>query len=158
MYGFLKALHVLSMFGAVTLLMADAIFLWLAVWRRDVHALAGLQRLAPNIGLTPIGGIFFIVGIVLGLILVATGGLNFLAGWLIVAYVAIIGLIVNNVLPNVQRLRPLVVEAAAADAGKVPADDVVRSMDRMRTGLSVAVLINTVLFVGIIVDMVLKPF
>ena len=158
MYSFLKALHVACMFVAVTLLMGEAIFLWLAVWRRDVHALAGLQRLSPGLGLTAIGGIFFLAGIALGLILAATGHLNFLAGWLIVAYVGLAALVVNNVLPSVQRVRPLVRAAAQAASGDVPAEDVVRSMDRTRPGLSAAVLINTVLFVAIILDMVLKPF
>jgi hypothetical protein len=158
MYSFLKALHVAFMFVAVTLLMGEAIFLWLAVWRRDVYALAGLQRLSPGLGLTAIGGIFFLAGIALGLILAATGHLNFLAGWLIVAYVGLAALVVNNALPSVQRLRPLVRAAAQAESGDVPAEDVVRSMDRSRPGLSAAVLINTVLFVAIILDMVLKPF
>ncbi|HEX9364323.1 MAG TPA: hypothetical protein VGA47_11120 [Candidatus Dormibacteraeota bacterium] len=158
MYIFLKALHVITMFAAVTLLMGEALFLCLATWRRDVRALSALHRMAPNLSLTAVGAALFLVGVVLGFILAATGHLNFLAGWLIAAYVLVALILLNNVSPFVQRLRPLVREAVEAEAGRRPVEEVVRSMDRVRTGLFVAVAINTVIFVSVIADMILKPF
>jgi hypothetical protein len=157
-YIVLKALHVISMFAAVTLTIGDGLFLSLAVWRRDVRALAALDRLVPRLGLTAAGAISFVVGIALGLILAATGHINFLTGWLIAAYVMVAAILLVNVSPFVQRLRPLVREAVAAEAGQGSADKVVQGMSRLRVGLLVAMAINVVLFVAIIADMVLKPF
>ncbi len=157
MYTFLKALHVISMFGAVTLLMGDAYFLGLAFWRRDVQALAAMHRLAPGLGLTTAGLILFLVGIAFGLILAATGQLNFLSGWLIAAYIIVAALIATNASPFVQRLRPLVRQAAEVADGKRSEQEVVIGMDSVRSGLLLAIAINTVLFILVIADMVLKP-
>jgi hypothetical protein len=41
-----KALHILSMFAAVTLLVGEHLFYAVAVWRRDVRALAAIRRLS----------------------------------------------------------------------------------------------------------------
>jgi hypothetical protein len=145
------------MFAAVTLTIGDGLFILLAVWRHDVRALAALDRLVPGLGLTTAGAITFLVGIALGLVLAATGHLNFLAGWLIAAYVMVAAILLVNVSPFVQRLRPLVREAVAAEAGQGSAEEVVQGMSRLRVGLVVAMAINVVIFVAIIADMVLKP-
>lgn len=158
MYAFLKALHVISMFVAVTLLMGDGLFLLLAVWRRDFRALSALHRLTPNLALTGVGAVTFLVGIALGLVLAATGHLNLLRGWLIAAYVMVAAILLVNASPFVQRLRPLVRQAVAADAGQGSVEEVVENMAKLRVGLLVAVAINGVFFVAIIADMVLKPF
>ena len=158
MYVVLKALHLISMFAAVTLLIGDGLFILIAIWRRDVRALAALHRLAPGFGLTGAGAASLLTGIVLGLVLAAVGHLNFLAGWLIAAYVMVAAILLVNVSPFVQRLRPLAREAVATEAGKSSVEEVIRGMSDLRGGLFVAMSITVVLFVAIIADMVVKPF
>jgi hypothetical protein len=151
-----KALHVLLMFTAVTLTMGDALFIAVAIWRRDVRALASFQRI---VGVRPvIGASIFVVGIAFGLLTVATGGLDFLAGWLIAAYVLVAILLVFQAVPPVQKMVQLAREAVEAEAGRHSMEDVVRGMDAIRGGFPIVVAVNAALLVAIILDMVLKPF
>jgi hypothetical protein len=151
-----KALHIVSMFAATTLLVAEAILYARAIWRGDVSGLAAVRRL---MGGRPVAGAaFLILGVVFGLLTALTGGLDFLAGWLIAAYVLVVAMFVVNGSPWVQRLPRVAAEAIEAEAGRRRADDVAAAMLRIRTATLVAVALNVVLFVAIIADMVLKPF
>ncbi len=151
-----KALHVLSMFGAVTLLVGEALIYARAVWRSDVPGLAGAHRLVG--GRPVIGAALLMAGIVFGLLTALTGGFNFLAGWLIAAYVLVVALLALNASPWVQRLPRLGAEAADAEAGRRPPEDVIAAMVAIRNSTMIVVGLNVVLFVAIILDMVLKPF
>lgn len=149
-----KLLHIASMFAAVTFLVGEQFLISRAIWRRDVRALAAFHRL---IGVRPVLGVsLFMAGIVFGLLTAATGGLDFLAGWLIAAYVLVAALLAFNASPWVQRLPKLGAMAVEADAGERPSDEVVDGMAASHAGLLFA--INAVLFVALITDMVVKPF
>lgn len=151
-----KALHILSMFAAVTLLVGEALLYARAIWRIDVAELAAVRRL---VGGRPLLGVAFLVaGIVFGLFNALTGGFDVFDGWLIAAYVLIVALFLVNGSPWVQRLPRLGAEAIEAVAGQRPVDEVVAAMTTMRPVILVAVTVNVVLFAAIIADMVLKPF
>jgi uncharacterized protein YacL len=151
-----KALHILMMFGAVTVLIGEALFYAIAIWRGDIKAVAAIRRVA---GSRPVVGVVFLMaGIVFGLLAAMTGGFDFFAGWLIAAYVLVVALFLVNGSPWVQRLPRLGAEAIEAEAGQRPADDVLAAMAGMRTAILVAVAVNVALFAAIIADMVLKPF
>jgi hypothetical protein len=153
----LKALHILSMFAAVTFLVSESIFASVAIWRGDVRALAALRRYT---GSRPVvGASLFLVGIAFGLLTVATGGFDFLAGWLIAAYVLVVVLLAISALPVVQKgLRGLTDKALEAEAGQRPIEEVVRDMAVLRGSIAAVVATNVVLFAALILDMVLKPF
>ena len=151
-----KALHILSMFAAVTFLVGEALLYSRAIWRRDVAGLAAVRRL---VGGRPVfGALFLVAGIAFGLLNALTGGFDVFAGWLIAAYVLIVALFLVNGSPWVQRLPRLGAEAVEAEAGQRPVDEVVTAMTTMRAVIFVAVTVNVVLFAAIITDMVLKPF
>jgi hypothetical protein len=150
-----KALHILSMFAAVTLLVGTQTFGALAIWQRDVRGLAALLRLARRPGNTVIGLAFLFAGVVFGLLTAATGGLDLFAGWLIAAYVMVAALILSNLVPAKHRVRQVAEEAVEAEAGQRPVDEVVRDM---ATAPPWVFAIDVALFAAIIVDMVMKPF
>jgi hypothetical protein len=151
-----KALHILSMFAAVTLLVGEALLYARAIWRTDVAGLAAVRRLAG--GRPVLGASFLLAGIVFGLLTALTGGFDVFAGWLIAAYGLIVALFLVNGSPWVQQLPRLGAKAIEAEAGQRPVDNVVDEMGSMRTLILVAVALNVALFVAIIADMVLKPF
>jgi hypothetical protein len=152
----LKALHILSMFGAVTLLVGEAVFYARAIWRNDVPGLAAIHRLVG--GRPVIGAALLGAGIVFGLLTALTGSFDFLAGWLIAAYVLVVALFALNASPWVQRLPRLGAEAVDAEAGRRPPEDVINAMIAIRTSTMIVVGLNVALFAAIILDMVLKPF
>ena len=156
-----KVLHVLSMFAAVTLLMGETLFYAATVWRRDVRALAAIRRLSrPPMylanGAAVVAMGLLLAGVVFGLLTALAGGFNFLAGWLIAAYVLMATILVVGVSPWVQRLAKLGDRAIEADAGARPVEEVVRDMAGSHAGL--IFFISVALFAAIIADMVLKPF
>lgn len=150
-----KTLHVLSMVTMVTLFIGAEIFYAAALLRRDVGALAWVQRTVEQtfVGFIALGGI--LLGIIFGLITAATGGLDFTAGWLIVAYVLVAGFFVNAALLGTRIVRAAQEAIAAEEAGR-PLEEVTFDLAANRGVVLVA--INAVLFVAIITDMVLKPF
>jgi hypothetical protein len=152
-----KLLHILSMFTAVTLLVGESTFMAIAIWRGDVRALAAIRRLLGGRPVVP--ALIFLVGIGFGLLTVATGGLDFFAGWLIAAYVMVVALLGISGLPVVQKgLLGLVDKATEAEAGQRPMEDVAQDMAAFRLRFGLVVVANWVLFAAIIADMVLKPF
>jgi len=152
-----KALHILTMFAAVSVLVGEGTFAALAIWRGDVHALAATRRL---FGRRPVvGAALFLLGIGFGLVTAATGGFDFLAGWLIAAYVMAGASIAINLLPVVQKgYLPLVDKSVEAEAGQRPVDEVAGEMLALRSSFLYVVVATWVLFGLIILDMVLKPF
>jgi Zn-dependent protease with chaperone function len=151
-----KALHILSMFAAVTALVGTEIFIVLAIWRRDVQALAMIYRLTRRPSPTVVGLFFLLVGIAFGLLTAATSGFDFLAGWLIAAYVLVVALILVNLSPPKRKVRKVAIEAIEAEAGRRPVEEVERNMANVPTANYFAT--NLVLLAAIIADMVLKPF
>jgi hypothetical protein len=151
-----KALHILSMFAAVTFLVGEALLYGRAIWRGDLAALAAVRRL---LGGRPVAGVVFLMsGIVFGALAALTGQIDLLEGWLVAAYVMVVALFLVNASPWVQRLPRLGAEAIAAVAGQSQPEQVIQAMAEIRTALVIAVALNVALFLAIIVDMVLKPF
>jgi len=151
-----KALHILSMFTAVTAIVGMEMFIALAIWRRDVHGLATIFRMTRRPSPINIGILFLFAGIGFGLLTAATGGLDFFAGWLLAAYVLVAALILANVSPPKRRVRQVAEDAVDADEGRRPVEEVVHHMATVP--VTVYIGINLVLFAAIIADMVLKPF
>ena len=151
-----KALHILSMFTMVTAEIGSVFLYAFAISRRDVRALATIHRILEQarIGLVGIGALA--AGIAFGLLTAATGGLDFLDGWLIAAYVLVAVLLVNASRLWPKTLLPLGAAAVDAEAGRRPVEEVVRDMVASRALLWIAV--DVAIVVAIIVDMVLKPF
>ena len=151
-----KLLHILSMVGAVTLLVGTEVFVTLAIWRRDVRGLATIFRLTRSPSPTTIGGILLLAGVAFGLLAAATGAIDFFAGWLIAAYVLVIALVVANVSPQKRQVRQVAQAAVDAEEGRRSVDEVVGQMATVPIALYFAT--NVVLFAALIADMVLKPF
>jgi hypothetical protein len=76
-------LHVLAMFIAVALAYGPAALLVVATQRKDVRALRAISSTNERVG--PLVGIFFGLGIVLGLVSVFVYGFDPLQGWPLVA-------------------------------------------------------------------------
>ena len=151
-----KALHILSMFAAVTFLIGEALLYARAISRGDVADLATVRRL---VGGRPLFGVAFLMsGIVFGLLAALAGEIDLFEGWLIAAYVLVVAMFLVNASPWVQRLPTLGQEAIEAVAGQRPVEEVVTAMAASRRGILVVVALNVLLFVAVIADMVLKPF
>jgi len=150
-----KALHVLSMFSMVTLFIGAEIFYAAAILRRDVPALAFIQSTLERwyLGILALAGM--LAGIVFGLLAAASGGFDFVAGWLVVAYLLVAAFFGNSALIGARIVR-VAKAAVAAEARGAPADEALTDLPANR-GV-ILVLINTVIFAAIIADMVLKPF
>jgi uncharacterized membrane-anchored protein YitT (DUF2179 family) len=151
-----KALHILSMFSVVAMEIGAEFLFAFAIARRDVRALATVHRILEQARLGPISIALFLSGVVFGLLTALTGGFDFLAGWLIAAYILVAVIFVggSRLWPKV--FLPLGAKAVEAEAGQRPVDDVVREMAASRAvWWHVAM---ATIFVLIILDMVLKPF
>lgn len=150
-----KTLHVLSMVTMVTVFIGAEIFYAAAMSRRDIHALAFIQRTVERTGAGFIGLGGILLGVVFGLLTAATGGFDFTAGWLIVAYVLVAAFFVNAFVIG-ERVVKAGRAAIEAEEGRLPADEVARGL-RPDLGV-ILVAVNIVLFTALIVDMVVKPF
>lgn len=150
-----KALHVLSMFTMVAIFIGAEIFYAAAILRRDVRALAFIQSTLERwyLGFLALGGL--LAGIVFGLLAAASGGFDFVAGWLVAAYVLVAAFFVNAALIG-ERVVRVGKAAIEAEAGTRSPDEVFRDTPANR-GV-ILVLVNVVIFAAIIADMVLKPF
>ena len=150
-----KTLHVLSMVTMVTVFIGAEIFYAVAIWRRDVHALAFIQRTVEATGAGIIGLLGILAGIVFGLITAATGGFDYTAGWLIAAYLLVAAFFVNAALIG-QKVVEAGKAAMEADEGRRPAEEVLAGLGANRGVILVG--INALIFATVIVDMVTKPF
>jgi hypothetical protein len=151
-----KALHILSMFTMIAVFLGGETFWTVAVWRRDVRLLASLHDLEAQNRIPQFGLVALVLGIVFGLLTVATGGFDFFAGWLIAAYLLVAAFFINVAVTGLQLIR-LSEEAVEAEAGTRSVDEVVRNMAERR-GPLLFFPINVIIFTLIILDMVLKPF
>jgi len=150
-----KALHVLAMVTMITAFIGAEIFYAAAIWRRDVHALAWVQRTVEQFGVGIVALVGLLAGVIFGLLAAATGGIDFGEGWLIAAYVLVAAFLVNAVVIGAKVVR-VAKDAVEADEGRRPVEEVARAMTANR-GV-ILVVINIIIFAAIIVDMILKPF
>jgi len=149
-----KTLHVLSMIAMITAFIGAETFYAAAIARRDVGTLAFVHRTVERAGLGWIGMGGILAGIVFGLLTAATGGFDFVAPWLLIAYL-LVGVFFVNAGAAGMRIVHVAKAAVEADAGSGAGEDVVREMESTRAVR--LVLVNVVIFVAIVADMVLKP-
>jgi hypothetical protein len=150
-----KALHILSMVAMVTIEIGAESLYALAISRRDVGTLATVHRLLDRARAGPASIAAFVSGVIFGLLTAATGGFDFLDGWLIAAY----GLVVLFLASTSMFLRDaLKLGRAAVDAGsdRRSVEEVTRQLTRSRATVWFA--IDVAIVVAFILDMVLKPF
>ena len=149
-----KTLHILSMITMITTFIGAEIFYAMAAWRRDVHALAFVQRTLERLGIGIIALAALFLGIVFGLLTAANGGFDYVATWLVIAYVLVAVFLVNGFTLGAK----LVSDGKAAmeaEAGTRSIQEVADSMIPNRGAIVLG--INIVLFALIVADMVLKP-
>jgi hypothetical protein len=146
-----KVLHVLAMFGAVTLLVGTTIYVNLVFRRRDPAAIAAIGPIASRVAL---GGIILaILGVVFGLLAAMTGSFDMTAGWLLFAYAIVVALFVLGSYEG--RLMNRVGEVAARSEGTTSTELAV-ALDDWR--LPAIAVVSIVLYVLAIFDMIAKPF
>ena len=128
--------------------------------RRDIRSVWGkrrqlVHRLAEQSRIGMLSIVFLIAGVLFGLLTAATGGFDFVDGWLIAAYVLVAVFVVLGG-RQAGRIVKLGNEAVESQNGKRPVIDVVRAMVASRALVWFGA--DLVLVVAIIADMVLKPF
>jgi len=149
-----KTLHILSMVTMVSTFIGCEIFYAAAIWRRDDHLLATVHRIVERTGAGIIAILALAAGVVFGLLTAATGGFDYLAGWLIAAYVLIAAFFVNAILIGEKVVTRAKMVIAAEDEGRA-----VEASGELPPNRGVALIgINALIFAAIIADMVLKPF
>jgi uncharacterized membrane protein len=150
-----KTLHILSMVAMVTIEIGAEFLYAYTISRRDVRGLATVHRLLEKVRAGPASIGAFISGVVFGLLTAATGGFDFLDGWLIAAYALVVIFLVTTTLFLRGALK-LGRAAVEAETGTRSAVDVVRELAASRA--LPAFLIDLGVVVAFIADMVLKPF
>lgn len=150
-----KTLHVLSMVTMVTTFIGAEVFYAAAIRRGDVRTLAWVQQTIERAGLGFIGLIALALGIVFGLLTAATGGFDFTAGWLIVAYVLVAAFLVNSAILGRQIVEAGKAAMEADASGTAPGEG---SLPVATNSGVILVAINMAIFATIIADMVVKPF
>ncbi len=151
MYIF-KYLHIITMFIAVALSVGPELVLHRVAQTGDVRAIRAAFGAAKPLGqLVPI---LFVVGLVFGLIATALGQFNFLAPWLIIAYVIfIIAMGIGSAVIGPWQQK--VGMASAKNGDGTPSGELSALLsDRM---ITYAMWINLALVVLIVFVMVLKP-
>lgn len=150
-----KALHILSMIAMVTIEIGSEFLYAFAISRRDVRGLATVHRLLEQARAGPASIAALVSGVVFGLLTAATGGFDFLDGWLITAYVLVVVLFITaNVFLRIAL--PLGRAALETEQGQGASEDLLRKPAAHRAILWFA--IDVAVVAALVVDMVLKPF
>ena len=147
-----KFLHIVSMFGAVTLIVGSILFLDLVGRNRDIGAYRRLDAVSQRTDMVAIG--LFLAGIVFGFLTALTGGFDLTASWLVLAYILVGAIFVEGFLvslPWYARIR-----AAANDPDERRAAMNVERHLRSPRHLALVTLI-VLLWAGVIFVMVVKP-
>jgi hypothetical protein len=149
----LKFLHIAVMFTAVAISTGPELVLRGVARSGDVRAIRAGYAIADRIG-KAIPPAFFI-GMILGLLTAWAGGFNFLAPWLLIAYVLFV---VATILgarfasPHIAHVAALAVqspdEAPSAELATALAD----------RGANVIFVVESLIIIAFVFDMVLKPF
>jgi uncharacterized membrane protein len=150
---YLKFLHILSMFTAVTMFVGGEFYLSSMERSRDVRAIRRGYQAGKK--LDGIGVAAAILGLVLGIVTAIAGELDLTQTWLILAYVifaAIMAMGIAYWTPRSKRILEAA-EASPDDAPSPQLDALInRSADKTMT------VIDILLWVSIIFVMVVKPF
>lgn len=148
-----KFLHIASMFTAVSIFVGQGMLSGAVARSGDVPALR--RVLATEDRFAPIGGAFFLLGIVFGFVTAIVGEFDLTQTWLVISYVLALFILLMGLLyhtPQAQRLK------VAAEAS--PDDHPSPELDRLAHADS-AIAVNVVdglAWLAIIYLMVAKPF
>ena len=145
-----KFLHVLSMFGAVTLLVGTTVYVNLVFLRREPSTIVAVGPIASRVAA---GGIVLaILGVVFGALAAMSGSFDLTAGWLLLAYAIVVALFVLGAYEG--RVMNRVGEVAARSAGTVSGELAALLDDRRLPAIAV---VSVALYVLVIYDMIAKP-
>jgi hypothetical protein len=148
-----KFLHIASMFLAVSIFVGQGMLSGAVARSGDVPALR--RVLASEDRFAPVGGAFFLLGIVFGFLTAIVADIDLTQTWLLIAYALSLFILVNGVTYHrrlAERLK------AAAEASP---DDRASGEIRAIAGAPSATTINVIdalAWLGIIYVMVAKPF
>ena len=142
-----KLLHVVSIFGVITLWVGAWVIWDLVARTGDRSALRRVDHVSQTTG--QIGFALLIIGIVAGFVTAITGGFNLTAPWLLIAYALVLSdlLVLRWATVHTTRVR-----AAQND----PTADLTGIARSARANLTLVVLVGFWLL--IIADMIVKPF
>lgn len=147
-----KFLHIVSMFGAVTLIVGSILFLDIVGRNRDVAAYRRLDAVVQRTDMVALG--LFLAGLVFGFLTALTGGFDLAASWLVLAYILVGALFAEGFLvtiPWYSRIRD-----AANDPDETRAAANVERLLRSPRHL-VLVTVIVLLWAAVIFVMVVKP-
>ncbi|MEX2458810.1 MAG: DUF2269 family protein [Actinomycetota bacterium] len=153
MYEFLKFLHILAMFLAVSLFVGGQFYLRALERSRDVRAIRrGFQagKTLDGVGIAAV-----LLGLVLGIVTAINGNLDLTQTWLILAYVLFLAIMAMGIAYWTPRSKRIL-EAAEASPEDAPSPALVALLERP-VDRSMMVL-DLLLWAGIIFVMVIKPF
>jgi len=148
-----KFLHIASMFVAVSIFVGQGMLSGVVARSGDVRPIR--RVLAAEDRFTPIGGGFFLLGLVFGFVTAIVAEFDLTQTWLLIAYGLVVYILLTAFLYHAPQARRLQV---AADAS--PEDRASDELQRLVTA-PVGTLVNVVdglAWLGIIYVMVAKPF
>jgi uncharacterized membrane protein SirB2 len=149
----LKVLHIVCMFGTVTLFVGGEVVLAGVARSGDVRALRRVGAVTKKTD--AVGVVLFVAGIAFGIATALTGHIDLTAGWLITAYVLVglaFALGFGFFTPRYERM----MRAAEASPDDAPSEELARLLDpRTETAI---ILFDIVLWGSLIYVMVAKPF
>jgi len=145
----LKFLHVVAAFAAVSIQVGSDLYFQRVVGSGSTEAVARFGEAIRRRGF--VEGVIFEIAVVLGLLAAWTGGFNLLAGWLVLAYVDVVLMIILGVF---FAAAPFTAILEAAEAGDASAMAAAARAPRRRAMLAIGI----VLYGALIFLMVVKPF
>jgi uncharacterized membrane protein len=147
-----KFLHILSMFGSVTLLVGTDLLIHRIVHTGDVGAIRRAAKAYKPLGNAGIALVS--LGVVFGLVTAIVGPFDLTQTWLILAYVIVAALFTLG--PIEGKLAAKVFAAAETSPEDAPSAELTAAIeDRTWT---ILMTISTLLYVAVIFVMVTKPF
>jgi hypothetical protein len=148
----LKFLHIISMFGAVTLVFGSLVFMDLAGRMGDVVTYRRLDAVVQRTDLLAMA--LFLLGLVFGFLTAITGSFDLAAGWLVLAYILVLAIFIEGFVftfPWYRRLRETAHDGDEARAR-------VELQRLLHSGHHTAlVAVVSLLWAGVIFVMVVKP-
>lgn len=150
MYEFLKFLHILSMFTAVSLFVGGEWYLSSLERTGDVRAIRAGYRAGKK--LDGFGVAAVVLGAVLGIVAALNGNLDLTQTWLLTAYGIFVAIMVTYWTPRSKRI----LEAAEASPDDAPNPALAARINQPKD--KVMLVLDLALWVGIIFVMVIKPF
>jgi hypothetical protein len=151
---FWKFLHIAFMFGVVAIFVGGGVVNGLVQRGRDVRAIRAVAHVEKR--LQPVAGPMFLLGLVSGFLAGWAGGFDLLRPWLLISYGLVIAIFLVAVFYHAPQERKL--EAAIANSSDdVPSADLV-TLTRATPRTRLMNVVDSLLWLGIILAMVVKPF